>query len=154
MISGNLSHETYVDDPAYLEGLTEGVDYHAIVYENWLFTKTEKKINRAAPITRSIFMLPEKDADGNVIDSTRGVIPRILMTLLAERKKTKKLMAKEKDPFKNAILDAAQLAYKVCPFFSLFVQKSLCQRLKTFFGYRMIEAATAFTLVLGISFHE
>ena len=114
MISHNLSHETYVDDPAYLEGLTEGVDYHAITYENWLFTKTEKKINRAAPITRSIFMLPEKDADGNVIDSSRGVIPRILMTLLAERKKTKKLMAKEKDPFKAAILDAAQLAYKVC----------------------------------------
>lgn len=113
MISGNLSHETYVDDPAYLEGLTEGVDYHAITYENWLFTKTEKKINRAAPITRSIFMLPETDADGKVIDSSRGVIPRILMTLLAERKKTKKLMAQEKDPFKAVLLDGLQLAFKV-----------------------------------------
>ena len=42
-----------------------------------------------------------------------GVIPKIVQTLLKKRKETKKLMKKEKDPFKKNVLDGLQLAFKV-----------------------------------------
>jgi DNA polymerase elongation subunit (family B) len=42
-----------------------------------------------------------------------GIIPRILMELLAKRKSTKKLMEKEEDKFKKTILDGEQNALKV-----------------------------------------
>lgn len=47
------------------------------------------------------------------VDQTKSTIPNILQFLLSERKKRKKLMKKEKDPFKYNLLDAEQLAYKV-----------------------------------------
>lgn len=42
-----------------------------------------------------------------------GVVPNILDTLLKERKKVKKLMKVEKDPFKKSMLNNKQLALKV-----------------------------------------
>ena len=42
-----------------------------------------------------------------------GVVPKILRTLLGERKAVKKIMKKETDIFKKKILDAKQLALKV-----------------------------------------
>jgi DNA polymerase elongation subunit (family B) len=42
-----------------------------------------------------------------------GIIPNILSDLLSARKKTKKLMKNEEDPFKKSILDGLQQAYKV-----------------------------------------
>ena len=47
------------------------------------------------------------------IEGEFGVVPKILRTLLGERKAVKKIMKKEKDPFKKKILDAKQLALKV-----------------------------------------
>ena len=42
-----------------------------------------------------------------------GILPMILRNLLSERKRVKKLMAKETDPFKKAMLNGKQLALKV-----------------------------------------
>ena len=42
-----------------------------------------------------------------------GILPMILKNLLSERKRVKKLMAKESDPFKKAVLNGKQLALKV-----------------------------------------
>lgn len=119
MISANLSHETFVTDPSLLEGLTEGVDYHTVSYENWEYVKTgkgdayTKRISATEPIKHCTWVLPKKDAEGKVIESSRGLIPRVLIRLLAERKATKKRMAKEPDAFKAAILDSVQLALKI-----------------------------------------
>jgi DNA polymerase elongation subunit (family B) len=46
-------------------------------------------------------------------DGSKGIIPQILMGLLAARKKYKNDMEEEPDPFKKSILDGLQLAYKV-----------------------------------------
>ena len=47
------------------------------------------------------------------IDGTKGIIPMILMDLLAARKKFKNMKDEEKDYFKKNIYDGLQLAYKV-----------------------------------------
>jgi len=61
-----------------------------------------------------------REFDGSVqyrrfakIEGEFGVVPKILKTLLGERKAIKKLMKKETDIFKKKILDAKQLALKV-----------------------------------------
>lgn len=43
----------------------------------------------------------------------RGIVPRILLELLRQRKIYKKKMEEEKDPFQRSILDALQLSYKI-----------------------------------------
>jgi DNA polymerase delta subunit 1 len=44
----------------------------------------------------------------------KGILPQILEDLIEARKKAKKDLAQEKDPFKKAVLDGRQLALKVC----------------------------------------
>ena len=113
----NLSHETFVDDPAYL-GLP-GVAYETIEYDNYQYLKLGKGdvltkiINEAEPVKRSIFVQPPRDDSGNIIEASRGVIPRILQQLLSARKATKKKMALEQDPFRKGLYNAMQNAYKV-----------------------------------------
>jgi len=92
MILRNLSHECWVNDPTY-DNLP-GYRYHQISYKN----------NDG---TISTCRFAEK------LDGTKGIIPEILNDLLSARKKYKKLMEEEKDPFKKSILDALQLAYKI-----------------------------------------
>jgi DNA polymerase delta subunit 1 len=48
----------------------------------------------------------------------KGILPQILEDLIEARKKAKKDLAQEKDPFKKAVLDGRQLALKVS-FFSI-----------------------------------
>ena len=43
----------------------------------------------------------------------KGIVPKILQSLLGERKAVKRLMKKENDQFKKNILDAKQLALKI-----------------------------------------
>jgi DNA polymerase elongation subunit (family B) len=93
MIFLNLSHECFVDNKEY-DNLP-GYIYHTITYKNNNNTITTCRF-------------AEKQ-DG----STKGIIPEILIDLLTARKKYKKLMGEEKDPFKKAILDSLQLAYKI-----------------------------------------
>lgn len=92
MILRNLSHECFVDDPEYDN--IPGYKYHVITYNNNDGTTTTCRF-------------AEK------LDGTKGIIPEILMDLLSARKKYKKEMEAEKDPFKRSILDSLQLAYKI-----------------------------------------
>jgi len=61
-----------------------------------------------------------RESDGSIqyrrfakVDGELGVIPKILSTLLGERKAVKKRMKIESDQFKKNILDAKQLALKI-----------------------------------------
>lgn len=47
-------------------------------------------------------------------ETKRGLLPRILLELLASRKKTREELAKEKDPALRACLNGRQLAIKLC----------------------------------------
>ena len=87
----NMSHETIVEDPEY-------DNLPGIKYYNANFRESDGSIQyrRFAQI-----------------DNKFGVIPTILDNLLKTRKIIKKLMGKEKDPFKYKILDAKQLAVKI-----------------------------------------
>ena len=87
----NMSHETIVEDEQY-DNL-EGIEYYNSEF---------------------------KESDGSIrhcrfakVNGKLGVIPTILDNLLKERKKVKKQMKNEKDPFKYKILDAKQLAVKI-----------------------------------------
>ncbi len=91
MIHKNMSHETVVSNDKY-DNLPD-VKYYNASY---------------------------KEADGSIVyrrfaqvDNKLGVVPQILNDLIAERDAVKKVMKKEKDPFKYKILDGKQLAVKV-----------------------------------------
>lgn len=92
MILRNLSHETYVDDDAY-DNL-EAYRYHTIEYKN---SDGTTKVCRFA----------------ENLDGSKGIIPKILMELLAARKKCRKEAEETTDPLLKSILDGRQLAYKV-----------------------------------------
>jgi len=92
IISYNVSHETIVVNPTY-DNLPN-YNYKNITYNNNDGTTTTCRY-----------------AHKN--DGTFGILPRILMNLLNERKNTKKLMKNEKDPFKKSILDGHQNALKI-----------------------------------------
>ena len=91
IIHKNMSHETIVEDTQYDN--IPGITY----YNSQI-----------------------KDSDGSIKlirfakkERKLGIIPTILDNLLNERKRIKKEMGKEKDPFKSKILDAKQLAVKL-----------------------------------------
>lgn len=117
MIAMNLSHETFVEDPEYMD--LPGVSYETIEYDNYQYLKLgrgdvlTKVLNEAEPVKRSVFVQPQRDEFGKTVEATRGVIPRILQQLLSARKATKKKMAVETDPFRKGLLNALQNAYKV-----------------------------------------
>ena len=87
----NMSHETIVENPDY-DNLPD------IKYYNASYRESDGSIQyrRYAQVGDKL-----------------GVIPSILNNLLKTRKAIKKLMGKEKDPFKYKILDAKQLAVKI-----------------------------------------
>ena len=87
----NLSHETKIIDEAY-DNLP-GVEYY-----NAQFRENDGSI---------------KYRRFAKVNNEYGVIPTILHTLLSERKRVKKIMKTEKDPFKKSILDGKQLALKL-----------------------------------------
>lgn len=96
MIMKNLSHNAIVLDDKY-DNLP-GYKYHQQSY---------KKADGSIKICR----FAEKIGDDP--NQTKATIPRILMKLLATRKKCNALKATEKDSFKKAVWDGLQLAYKV-----------------------------------------
>lgn len=91
IIHKNMSHETIVYDDRY-DNLP-GVEYF-----NANFTEYDGSIQyrRFAKVNGEL-----------------GIIPKVLQSLLGERKAVKKQMKKETDQFKKNILDAKQLALKV-----------------------------------------
>lgn len=91
MISENLSHDTIVLDQKY--GNLPGVEYLDICYDT---ARPEETTCRFA-------------------QNKKGVLPRILMQLVQERKKARRRMETDAslDDFQRAVLDGLQLAYKV-----------------------------------------
>ena len=96
MIMKNLSHNSIVLDPQY-DNLP-GYRYHEQSYKN-----SDGSI--------STCRFAEKLGDDPL--ETKSTIPRILMKLLATRKKCNNMKETEKDPFKKAVWDGLQLAYKI-----------------------------------------
>jgi DNA polymerase elongation subunit (family B) len=119
IISENISHDSlvwirdYRDDGSLIEQIfgsdkfdgLPGIDY----------TDIEFDLLRPDPAdTRKI---PTKLKVGTRVcryaQNVKGTIPEILQGLLAKRKATRKQAEKETDPFKKALLDAEQNAYKI-----------------------------------------
>uniref|UniRef100_A0A6C0CU64 DNA polymerase n=1 Tax=viral metagenome TaxID=1070528 RepID=A0A6C0CU64_9ZZZZ len=82
MIERNLSHDCYVNDPKY-DGL-EGIDYKTITYDIYEGTGDEK--TKIGEQTCKFVQLPNGE---------KGIIPRILIMLLKQRKVTRKKMEYE-----------------------------------------------------------
>lgn len=113
MITSDLSHDRICEDPYWLgetgaKHLEElGLSYLDRSYDNfeWIDPMKRSKGKRKCGVTTVRFV--------QYPDGRKGLIPRILMGLLASRKATKKRMEAESDPFKKALYDGLQLAYKV-----------------------------------------
>jgi DNA polymerase elongation subunit (family B) len=113
MITSDLSHDRICEDPYWLgdSGAKHlemlGLSYLDRSYDNfeWIDPKKRSKGKRKCGATTVRFV--------QYPDGRKGLIPRILMGLLASRKATKKRMDAEPDPFKKALYDGLQLAYKV-----------------------------------------
>ena len=119
IISENISHDTLVWSKDYdLEGNFKQFAFGSDAYDNQdgvLYTDisfdiiindpedTRKNPNKIKAGTRICRYAQEKV----------GTIPLIVAKLLAQRKSTRKKIASEPDPFRKALLDAEQLAYKV-----------------------------------------
>ena len=97
MIATNISHETIVADNKY-RNLPE-YEYKDVTFKN----------NDGSTTTCTF----AKKKDPNFEDKNFGILPQILMNLLGERKRTRKLIETETDPFVQSILDGKQLALKV-----------------------------------------
>lgn len=82
MIERNLSHDCYVNDPAY-DNLP-GVNYLTVTYDIYEGVGDKKK--KVDEKSCKFVQLPNKE---------KGVIPRILMKLLTQRKNTRKKMEYE-----------------------------------------------------------
>ncbi len=113
MITSDLSHDRICEDPYWLgdSGIKHlkqlGLSYLDRSYDifEWVDVNIKAKGKRKCGITTVRFV--------QYPDGKKGLIPRILMSLLSSRKATKKKMDNEKDPYKKALYDGLQLAYKV-----------------------------------------
>ena len=122
MISENLSHETICIDKEWLgdegaENLKKlGLTFRDITYDNYKYVAKGKAfvkvINKKKPTVTCRFVQPQTK-DGEIIEETRAVVPRILRQLLGARKATRKKIPLAKDDFQKSVLDGLQLAYKV-----------------------------------------
>ena len=103
MISHNLSHDTFIIPGSEYEDIP-GIETKTVVYDNYMYVKkgaaVKKIINQSEPKKYCKFVQPKKDEDGNIINETRGVIPKILQKLLSARKATRLRIKTEPDPFK------------------------------------------------------
>ena len=111
IIEKNISHDTLIEDPKYLEYL--GVDgYETIKYANYIYEEAEgkvsisKKISEETPTITCHFL---KRKAGQPL----GIIPKVVDHLLQQRKATKKRLKNETNDFKKSVLDGLQLAYKL-----------------------------------------
>ena len=119
IISENISHDTlvwvkdYADDGTLIQTVwgnntydnLPGVAYTDIEYDNMIddpndTRKAKRKIKAGTRVCR-------------YAQDRIGTIPQIVAGLLAARKAKRNEAAKESDPFKIALLDSEQLAYKL-----------------------------------------
>jgi DNA polymerase elongation subunit (family B) len=105
-INGNEIKDAFQGETTY-ENI-EGYNYITVEYDRQGYDPLDTRKNR-----KKIKVGTRVCCFAQPKDQTKSIIPNILMDLLKKRKDTKKLMKKEKDPFKYNLLDAEQLAYKV-----------------------------------------
>ena len=113
MIASNLSHDSHCENEYWLgdEGADRikalGYDYKDITYDilTWVDPNNKGKGKHKIGEQTERFV--------QYSNGEKGLIPKILMKLLAARKATKKEMKTVTDPFAYAILDGKQLALKV-----------------------------------------
>jgi DNA polymerase elongation subunit (family B) len=113
MITSDLSHDRICEDPYWLgetgaKHLADlGLSYLDRSYDNfeWINPKIKSKGKRKCGTSTIRFV--------QYPDGRKGLIPRVLQSLLKSRKTSKKLMEAETDPFKKSLYDGLQLAYKV-----------------------------------------
>jgi DNA polymerase elongation subunit (family B) len=113
MIASDLSHDRIVEDACWLgdKGIIElnklGYDVLDRSYDNytWIDPKNKNK-GKVKNGIKTVRYVQSRTGE-------KGLIPKVLMKLLGARKATKKRMKAEKDPFKQAILEGLQLAYKL-----------------------------------------
>uniref|UniRef100_A0A6C0JXQ5 DNA-directed DNA polymerase n=1 Tax=viral metagenome TaxID=1070528 RepID=A0A6C0JXQ5_9ZZZZ len=122
IISENISYDTLVWVKNYsLTGKFNGFDFGAevvdpdpavrwtdIEFDIW-GSDPEDKRKHPAKIKTGLRICRFAQLPGN----TKGALPDIVQKLLAARKAKRKEGAAETDPFKKALLDAEQLAYKL-----------------------------------------
>ena len=109
-LEGNLLKETgdKDDNGLYIYDNFEGREYVTIKYDTFKWLRKTLKAAKTKELVgykECRFIQPQ---NGN-----RGILPAILEELLAARKRTKKLVKEEKDPFMKNVLDNRQLAIKI-----------------------------------------
>jgi DNA polymerase elongation subunit (family B) len=98
MIEGNLSHECLILDDKYLtDKIREEYTLYTVTYYNTDIKRTQNTCVYAIKKDRSVV----------------GILPEILLNLIAARSDTKKLMENTQDPFQKKVLDGRQLALKI-----------------------------------------
>lgn len=122
IISENISYDTLVwvknynlngkfmgyDFGAEVEEPAPGVRWTDIQFDIWGFDPEDKR-KHPAKIKTGLRICRYAQLPGNV----KGALPDIVQKLLAARKAKRKEAAAETDPFRKALLDAEQLAYKL-----------------------------------------
>ena len=124
MISENLSHDSIVWIYTESNGMStytpenwekydnlDGYEYETIEYDLFETESNGEKVKTG--IQRCRYVQPLKNVDGEYINESRAIMPRILQKLLKARKDTRKKIPSEPDPFKKDVLNGLQLAYKV-----------------------------------------
>ena len=124
MISENLSHDSIVWIYTERYGMStytpenwekydnlDGYEYETIEYDLFETESNGEKVKTG--IQRCRYVQPLKNVDGEYINESRAIMPRILQKLLKARKDTRKKIPSEPDPFKKDVLNGLQLAYKV-----------------------------------------
>ena len=124
IISENISHDSLVWAKDYdMEGKLVCVSYGSVDDERWAPTGTQwtdiefdilrpdPEDTRKHPVKRKVGVRHCRYAQP--AGDEKGSLPKIVAKLLAARKATRAMIPKTDDPFKKALLDAEQNAYKV-----------------------------------------
>ena len=93
IVSSNLCYSTLVMDPKY-DNLS-GVDYLRVSWQ---------ELNKKGELKKYNF---------SIVQNQKGIVPELTKILLSSRKRVKKMMAVEKDPFLKNIYNVRQKALKV-----------------------------------------
>ena len=88
--------------------VTSDVQWTDISFDVWGSDPADKR-KHPAKIKQGMRICRYAQRDSGI----KGTLPQIVQKLLATRKEKRKEAAKESDPFKKALLDAEQLAYKL-----------------------------------------
>lgn len=136
MICRNISHETFVEDPSYMEKYKKDYVFFPITYEQLdkeiMLEKKKaqeglKKKDKNYDLKKTNMLkylgIDETTFDKNKTcyfarrkDGELGILPTVLRTLLGERKKVRKIQAEcelRGETFMASVCNGLQLAYKI-----------------------------------------